>query len=341
MVDIVIEYQVMNPLLDVESIDDAALRNAAVEALNIEAQALLGLIERVDDAFVRSCRMIIETRGKTAVVGVGKSGHIGRKIAATLASTGTPALFVHAAEAMHGDLGMITDRDAVIALSNSGESDELLAILPALGDLKVPLIALTGNPRSRLARKADVHLDVSVEREACPLNLIPTASTTAALAMGDALAVALVRARGFGSEDFARSHPGGRLGRRLLRIRDVMHTGNDIPKVGAKRCLADALVEMTRSSLGMTVVVDIEDRVIGILTDGDLRRALARDLDLKNTPIDCLMTPDCISIAPDRLATEAARLMRERAINALPVIDAQGRVVGALNMHDLLRARIL
>ncbi|MBF2758721.1 MAG: KpsF/GutQ family sugar-phosphate isomerase [Ectothiorhodospiraceae bacterium AqS1] len=332
----------MTSLPDAGSIDDAMLRDAAVEALKIEAQALLGLIERVDDAFVRCCRMIIEARGKTAVIGVGKSGHIGRKIAATLASTGTPALFVHAGEAMHGDLGMIDDGDAVLALSNSGESEELLAILPALEALKVPLIALTGNPRSRLARKADVHLDVSVEREACSLNLIPTASTTAALAMGDALAVALVRARGFASEDFARSHPGGRLGRRLLlRIRDVMHTGNDIPKVGAKRSLADALVEMTRSSLGMTVVVDDEDRLIGILTDGDLRRALAYDLDLKNTPIDRLMTPDCISIAPDRLATEAAGLMRERAINALPVVDAQGRVVGALNMHDLLRARIL
>ncbi|WP_025769318.1 KpsF/GutQ family sugar-phosphate isomerase [Thioalkalivibrio sp. HK1] len=332
----------MTPLLDVESIDDAALRNAAVEALKIEARALLGLVERVDDAFVRSCRMIIDTRGKTAVIGVGKSGHIARKIAATLASTGTPALFVHAAEAMHGDLGMIDDQDAVIALSNSGESDEVLAILPALETLKVPLIALTGNPHSRLARKADVHLDVSVEREACSLNLIPTASTTAALAMGDALAVALVRARGFGSDDFARSHPGGKLGRRLLlRISDVMHTGDDIPKVRTKRSLADALVEMTRSGLGMTVVVDIEDRIIGILTDGDLRRALARDLDLKNTPIDRLMTPDCISIAPDRLATEAARLMRKRAINALPVVDACKRVVGALNMHDLLRARIL
>ncbi len=332
----------MNALLSLESIDDAALRDAAVETLEGEAQALLGLIERVDDAFVRGCRTVISAPGKVAVVGVGKSGHIGRKIAATLASTGTPALFVHAGEAMHGDLGMITGQDAVIALSNSGESDEVLAILPALEAMRVPLIAFTGNPRSRLARKADVHIDVSVEREACPLNLIPTASTTAALAMGDALAIALVRARGFGSEDFARSHPGGKLGRRLLlRIRDVMHGGDEVPKVRASRSFAEALVEMTRSSLGMTVVVDAEDRLAGIFTDGDLRRALARDIELKNTPVERLMTPDCVSISPDRPATEAASLMRKRAINALPVIDAERRVVGALNMHDLLRARIL
>jgi arabinose-5-phosphate isomerase len=274
---------------------------------------------------------------------MGKSGHVARKIAATLASTGTPALFLHPGEASHGDLGMVTDADVVLALSNSGESEEILAIVPALKRQGNRLIAMTGRPQSSLARHADVHLDASVPAEACPLDLAPTSSTTAALALGDALAVALMQARGFTPEDFARSHPAGSLGRRLLlHIRDVMHSGAEVPAVAAEASLAQALIEMSRKRLGMTAVVDGERRLLGIFTDGDLRRALDdAEVDPRATSIGLLMHRDPHRIGPDRLAVEAARLMEEHKINALPVVDADDRLVGALNIHDLLRARVV
>jgi arabinose-5-phosphate isomerase len=277
------------------------------------------------------------------VSGLGKSGHIARKIAATLASTGTPAFFVHPGEASHGDLGMITPKDVVLALSNSGETDELLTILPLLRRQGIPLIAMSGNDSSSLARLADVHLDVSVPTEACPLGLAPTASTTAALAMGDALAVALLEARGFTSDDFARSHPAGSLGRRLLlHIADVMHTGDKVPSVQLSATMSEALVEMTRKGLGMTAVVDADGRLAGVFTDGDLRRALDdEDIDLRSTALASLMTAHPKTIGADKLAVDAARLMEDHKIHALLVVDGENRVVGALNIHDLLRARVV
>jgi arabinose-5-phosphate isomerase len=273
---------------------------------------------------------------------MGKSGHLGGKIAATLASTGTPAFFVHPGEASHGDLGMITSQDVVLALSNSGETDELVNILPLIKRLGVPLITLTGNPRSSLALAADVNLDVTVAREACPLGLAPTSSTTAALVMGDALAVALLEARGFTAEDFARSHPGGRLGRRLLlHVGDIMHRDEGVPAVRDDVTLREALVEMSRQGLGMTAVVDAERRVLGIFTDGDLRRALDRGIDVRAVRVAAVMIPRPVTVGAGLLAAEALALMESRKINALLVTDAAGRLVGALNMHDLLRARVV
>jgi arabinose-5-phosphate isomerase len=273
---------------------------------------------------------------------MGKSGHVGGKIAATLASTGTPAFFVHPGEASHGDLGMITSQDVVLALSNSGETDELVNILPLIKRLGVPLVTMTGNPRSSLAQAADVNLDVSVPREACPLGLAPTASTTAALVMGDALAVALLEARGFTAEDFARSHPGGRLGRRLLlHVADIMHSDERVPAVRRDVPLREALVEMSRQGLGMTAVVDGDRRVLGIFTDGDLRRALDRGVDVRTERVDSVMIPRPVTVSADLLAAEALALMESRKINALLVTDADDRLVGALNMHDLLRARVV
>jgi arabinose-5-phosphate isomerase len=274
---------------------------------------------------------------------MGKSGHIARKIAATLASTGTPAFFVHPGEASHGDLGMITQKDVVLALSNSGETDELLTILPTIKRQGIPLIAMTGNNDSSLAAMGDVHLDVSVPAEACPLGLAPTASTTAALVMGDALAIALLEARGFTDEDFARSHPAGSLGRRLLlHISDIMHTGEQIPSVGADASLSHTLMEMTRKGLGMTAIVDAQERLLGVFTDGDLRRALDNTkVDLRVTPVTMLMTAKPKTIGPDKLAIEAARLMEAHKIHALLVVDGDNRVVGAMNIHDLLRARVV
>ncbi|HEX7112448.1 MAG TPA: KpsF/GutQ family sugar-phosphate isomerase, partial [Mizugakiibacter sp.] len=293
--------------------------------------------------FIHACRMMLACQGRIVVTGMGKSGHIGRKIAATLASTGTPAFFVHPGEASHGDLGMITTKDVVLALSNSGETDELLTILPVIKRQSIPLIAMTGNPNSSLARQADLHLDVSVPAEACPLGLAPTASTTAALVMGDALAIALLEARGFTADDFARSHPAGSLGRRLLlRISDVMHTGDKVPKVHAEASLTEALVEMSRKGLGMTAVVDGGDRLLGVYTDGDLRRTLDdHQVDLRNVRVAELMTRHPKSIAPDKLAAEAAQLMETYKIHSLLVVDDQRRVVGALNIHDLLRAKVV
>ncbi len=318
------------------------LKRLARQVLTIEAEAVHQLKNRIDDGFVRACALMLHCQGRIVVLGIGKSGHIGGKIAATLASTGTPAFFVHPAEASHGDMGMITAQDVVMALSNSGETDELLTLLPLIKRQGVPLIALTGNPASTLATTADVHLDVSVAQEACPLGLAPTASTTATLAMGDALAVALLEARGFTAEDFARSHPGGRLGRRLLLLTDdVMHTGAQMPCSAPDDLLKDALLEMSRKGLGTTVVVDQEQRVLGVFTDGDLRRALDRQVDVHAARVAEVMTGPCKTIAPGTLAAEALQKMQQYKINALPVVNSDGKLAGVLNMHDLLRAGVL
>jgi arabinose-5-phosphate isomerase len=322
--------------------DAAKIQQLGRAVLETEAQAVAALCERVDGGFVRACRYMLACRGRVVVLGMGKSGHIGGKIAATLASTGTPAFFVHPGEASHGDLGMITPKDVVLALSNSGETDELLTILPLIKRLGVPLICMTGNPRSRLAKTAEVHIDVSVAKEACPLGLSPTASTTAALAMGDALAVALLERRGFTAEDFARSHPAGALGRRLLlHLSDIMHTGEEIPRVQQGTLLRGTLVEMSRKGLGMSAVVDAESRVVGIFTDGDLRRALDRSVDIHRTKIDEVMTRRSVSVPPDMLAAEGLRIMEEKRINALLIVDDDRCLIGAINMHDLLRAGVL
>jgi arabinose-5-phosphate isomerase len=327
-----------NPLLDA-----TALVRSAQAVIATEARAIEALHDRIDANFLRACQLMFECPGRVVVSGMGKSGHIARKIAATLASTGTPAFFVHPAEASHGDLGMITQKDVVLALSNSGETDELLTILPLIKRQGIPLIAMTGNSNSSLARLADVHIDTSVPAEACPLGLAPTSSTTAALVMGDALAIALLEARGFTDEDFARSHPAGSLGRQLLlKISDIMHTGDQIPAVSPEVTLTEALVEMTRKGLGMTAIIDAEQRLLGVFTDGDLRRAVDDDdIDLRATPVTHLMTAQPKKITADKLAVEAARLMEAHKIHALLVVDADNRVVGALNIHDLLRARVV
>jgi len=318
------------------------IRQAAVRTLDIETQAIAALIPRVDAAFEKACEILLACEGRIVVIGMGKSGHIGGKIAATLASTGSPAFFVHPAEASHGDLGMITDKDVVIALSNSGETSEILIILPLIKRLGVPLIGLIGNPNSTLAKAATVNLDVSVEKEACPLGLAPTASTTAALAMGDAMAVALLESREFNADDFARSHPGGRLGRRLLlHVADLMHKENKIPKVMQDVELKDVLLEMTRKSLGMTAIVDEMNKVMGIYTDGDLRRTFEMGVDLKQTLISQIMTRNPKCVFPDMLAVDALNFMEANKINGLLVIDSEQHLVGALNMHDLLRAGVV
>ncbi len=324
------------------TLDGDALRVLGATVIETEARALESLIPRIGPSFVAACEHMLACRGRVVVTGMGKSGHIARKVAATLASAGTPAFFLHPGEASHGDLGMITSSDVVLALSNSGETDEILTILPLIRRLGVALIALTGNPESRLAREADAHIDVSVEREACPLGLAPTASTTAALAMGDALALALLQARGFKAEDFARSHPGGRLGRRLwLHIGDIMHQGDAVPTVTTGVVFGDAILEMTRKGLGMTAIVDDEGKILGIFTDGDLRRSLDAGVDLHTTPISRVMTRNCTTVAPDMLAAEGLNIMQQRKINALLVVDEDDRLIGALNMHDLLRAGVL
>jgi len=314
----------------------------ARQVLDIEADALRALAGRLDHAFVDAVRLILACRGRVVVSGMGKSGHVGSKIAATLASTGTPAFFMHPGEASHGDLGMIAHDDVVLALSNSGESAELVSIVPLIKRRGVRLVAMTGNPVSTLAREADVHLDAGVAREACPLNLAPTASTTTALALGDALAVALLDARGFSADDFARTHPGGSLGRRLLvHVRDVMHTGDALPCVDAEASLKAALFEMTQKGLGMTAVIDSSGRVAGLFTDGDLRRALEHPLDLQQAKIAELMTRNPKTIRADELAVAAVEKMETLKINGLLVVDADNALVGALNMHDLLRAGVV
>jgi len=307
-----------------------------------EAQAIQDLEMRINDQFVHACQILIHCQGRIIVTGMGKSGHIGNKIAATLASTGSPAFFVHPGEASHGDLGMITRKDVVLALSNSGETDELITILPLIKRLKVPLIALTGNSNSRLAQAAEVHLDVSVAKEACPLGLAPTASTTATLVMGDALAIALLQTRGFTAEDFAFSHPGGRLGRRLLlHIDDVMHKGEQLPMVTQGVPLRDALVEMTRKGLGITAVVDAQHRLQGVFTDGDLRRTLEKGYDFRDVKIEEVMTRQCCTVAPGILAAEALQIMEDREITVLMVVDPKTqRLQGAVHMYRLLEAGV-
>ncbi len=323
-----------------------AVSNTALElarrVLTIEAEAVSNLVARIDQRFLDAVNLILASRGRVVVSGIGKSGHIARKIASTMASTGTPAFFVHPAEASHGDLGMITRDDVLIAISNSGESAELLAIVPMIKREGARLVAMTGNPTSTLAIEADVHLDAGVAQEACPMNLAPTASTTAALALGDALAIALLDARGFGPEDFARSHPGGSLGRQLLtRVSDVMRKAAEIPKVNDDASFSEALVEMSRKRMGMTAVVDTGDHVTGIFTDGDLRRALETTGDIRGVRISTLMTRNPRSIGPDRLAAEAVQLMESHKVNQLLVVNADGRLVGALNMHDLFSAKAI
>ena len=321
---------------------DEALADLGRQALTIEIDGLRAQVPRLGAEFARACRICLACRGRIVVTGMGKSGHIGGKIAATLASTGTPAFFVHPGEASHGDIGMITRDDAVLALSNSGETDEILTMVPVIKRLGVPLIAFTGNSSSTLARVATVHLDIGVPAEACPLNLAPTASTTAALAVGDALAVALLKARGFTEEDFARSHPAGSLGRRLLlHVKDVMRVGVDVPKVLGHTTLAEGLMEVTRKGLGLTAIVDGADHVLGVFTDGDLRRALDRAADLRSTRMDEVMTRHAKTVPATSLAAEAVHLMETHRITALIVVDASDTVVGALNVHDLLRAGVV
>lgn len=321
---------------------DEQLKRLAVAVLETEADAVLALRNRIGDDFMRACRFILHCQGRVVVMGMGKSGHIGSKIAATMASTGTPAFSVHPGEASHGDLGMITPQDVVLALSNSGETSEIITILPLIKRLDVPLIVLTGNLDSSLAQAASALIDVSVAQEACPLGLAPTSSTTAALAMGDALAVALLEARGFTADDFARSHPGGRLGRRLLLlIEDIMHTGERMPQVRPDAPMRDALLEMSQKGLGMTAVVDDDGRLLGIFTDGDLRRSLDRGVDVLRTKVAEVMTHGGHTSRPRQLAAEALTLMEEHKISALPVVNEAGQLVGLFNMHDLLRAGVV
>jgi arabinose-5-phosphate isomerase len=331
----------MNAVEHTATSEGHALESAR-RTFDIEAAALAALRGRLDGAFAAACRICLACRGRVIVTGMGKSGHIARKIAATLASTGTPAFFLHPGEASHGDIGMITRGDVLLALSNSGETPELLALLPPLKRLALPLIALTGNTGSTLALAADVHLDVGVPQEACPHNLAPTASTTAALVMGDALAVALLEARGFSADDFARTHPGGSLGRRLLlHVEDIMRRDDALPRVGVDTPLAEGLLEMSRKGLGMTAVLDQEQRVVGIFTDGDLRRALDRRVDVHTATMRQVMTPGGRSIGARELAAAAAQLMELHRVTSLLVTDSEQRLIGALNVHDLLRAGVV
>ena len=314
----------------------------AGEVLDIESRAVASLRDRLSGDFAAACKLCLDTPGRIVVTGMGKSGHIGSKIAATLASTGTPAFFMHPGEASHGDLGMITGQDLLLAVSYSGETDEVLLILPVVKRMGARLLSMTGKPSSTLAKAADVHLDVSVSEEACPLNLAPTASTTATLAMGDALAVALLKLRGFTAEDFALSHPSGSLGKKLLlRVADVMRTGNDVPKVLPDVLLRDGLIEMTQKGLGMTAVVDAEDRILGIFTDGDLRRALDAGVDVRATTMTDVMHEGCKTTESDMLAAEAVNLMEENRITALLVAGPDRKLLGALNIHDLFRAGVM
>ncbi|MDE0856880.1 MAG: KpsF/GutQ family sugar-phosphate isomerase [Nevskia sp.] len=326
----------------VQQADPAALQASGRRVLEIERDAVAGLLPRLDGAFAQACALMLACRGRVVVTGMGKSGHVGSKIAATLASTGTPSFFVHPGEASHGDLGMITRQDLVIAISNSGETAEILTILPLIKRMGAPLVAMTGRPGSTLAKSAEVHLDVSVEQEACPHNLAPTASTTATLAMGDALAVALLEARGFTQEDFARSHPGGALGRRLLlKIADLMHTAERVPRVGPEATLSEALLEMTRKGLGMTAIADAQGQALGIFTDGDLRRVIDNGLDVRKVKISEVMTRGGKSVAAEQLAVDAVNLMDRHKITVLMVLDAQRHIVGVIHMHDLLRAGVV
>lgn len=334
--------RLMTHKVEVNDRDVTQMTDLGRAVIETEAGAITALLARIDESFARACGYLLECRGRIVVIGMGKSGHIGNKIAATLASTGSPAFFVHPGEASHGDLGMITPQDVVLALSNSGETSELLIILPLLKRLGVPLIAMTGRPASTLARESEVHLDVSVEKEACPLGLAPTSSTTAALVMGDALAVALLQARGFTANDFALSHPGGSLGRRLLlHVADIMHGGDALPVVDLDATLHDALEMMSSKGLGMTAVIDEQGRLAGVYTDGDLRRTLNQPVDIHQLRVQKVMTRHCKTVPPDMLAAEALQLMEEKKINGLLVVDDGQQLVGAFNMHDLLRAGVM
>lgn len=318
------------------------LKALGLAVINTEIEAISALRNRIDDAFVDACQHLLQCEGRIVVIGMGKSGHIAGKLASTLASTGSPAFYVNPAEASHGDLGMFTDKDVVLALSNSGETSEILTILPLIKRLGVPLIVMTGKPHSTLAENATAYLDISVDKEACPLGLAPTSSTTAALVMGDALAIALLEARGFTAEDFALSHPGGTLGRRLLlRVSDIMHMGEHIPQTQSNAFISDALIEMTKKGLGMTAIVDDSDNMVGIFTDGDLRRVLAETIDIHTSAIADYMTTDCKTGRPDMLAAEVLAIMQQHKINALLILDDKQSLVGAINMHDLLRAGVV
>ncbi|KDE40779.1 Arabinose 5-phosphate isomerase [Nitrincola lacisaponensis] len=315
---------------------------AGLRTIEIEQATLSALLNQLNSSFSEACQLLLSCEGRVIVTGMGKSGHIGNKIAATLASTGTPAFFVHPGEASHGDLGMFTGKDVVLALSNSGETAEVITILPLIKRMGAPLISMTSNPESTLSRFADINLHLPVEREACPHNLAPTSSTTAQLVMGDALAIALLEARGFSPEDFAFSHPGGSLGRQLLlRVDDIMHSGEDIPQVSLHTPIHEALLEVTQKRLGMTAVTNDQGELLGIFTDGDLRRTLDLSIDLKNTPIAEVMTPGGTTLKTGSLAAEALKIMQERKINALLITDADGKLAGALNMHDLLKAGVI
>jgi arabinose-5-phosphate isomerase len=318
------------------------LIQSAQRTIRLELEAVQGLLPHIDADFVRACEMILASKGRVVVVGMGKSGHIGNKIAATLASTGTPAFFVHPAEASHGDMGMITKDDVVLALSNSGSTAEIVTLLPLIKRLGIQLISMTGNPESALAKAAEVNLDARVAQEACPLNLAPTSSTTVSLVIGDALAIALLEARGFTAEDFAFSHPGGALGRRLLlKVENVMHAGERLPLVQRGTSLREALLEMTRKGLGMTVIVEADGKLAGIFTDGDLRRTLDKGIDVREASIDQVMTVHGKTARAEMLAAEALKIMEDHKINALVVVDDEDKPVGALNMHDLLRAGVM
>lgn len=323
-------------------IDDDNLKKLGLAVVKSEAQAVLTLQKRINDDFVRACHLMLKCKGRVIVTGMGKSGHIAGKIAATLASTGTPAFYVHPGEASHGDLGMITQQDVVLALSNSGETGEVLTILPIIKRIDVPFIAMTGNPESSLAKFANVHINIAVEQEACPLGLAPTSSTTVALVMGDALAVSMLEAKGFTRDDFALSHPGGSLGKRLLlMVRDIMHSGEEVPSIIESAWVSDALLEITGKKLGMTAVVNHNNQVIGVFTDGDLRRMLGKNLDIHTTKISQVMTTGCTMISADILAAEAMKIMQQKKINALLIVEGQDQLSGALNMHDLIRAGIV
>jgi arabinose-5-phosphate isomerase len=324
------------------SSDQEKIQALGLAVIKTEAAAVAALEKRINGDFVDACNFMLHCKGRIVVMGMGKSGHIANKIAATLASTGSPAFFVHPGEASHGDLGMITQGDVVLVLSNSGEIDEIVTLIPIIRRLNIPLISMTGNSKSTIAREADVNLDVGVDKEACPLGLAPTSSTTAALVMGDALAISLLEARGFTAEDFARSHPGGTLGRRLLlHVSDIMHRDERIPRVHESAKLAEALVEMSAKGLGMTAIVDSENKLIGIFTDGDLRRTLDAEVNFQTAVVKDVMSRNCTTIRENKLAAEALQLMESKKISALIVVDEQAKPTGALNMHDLLTAGVM
>lgn len=322
--------------------DQFDFRTHGKATINAESKAILDLVERIDDKFNQACKILLNCQGRVIVAGMGKSGHVGRKIASTLASTGTPAFFIHPAEACHGDLGMLTSQDVVIVISNSGTTDEIVTILPMIKRLGIPVISLTGNSTSTIATTADINLDVSVEKEACPLNLAPTSSTTVTLVMGDAIAIALLQARGFTEKDFALSHPNGRLGKRLLlRIADIMHSGDSIPRVNETALLSNTLLEMSEKCLGMTAIMNDQNKVIGVFTDGDVRRALDHGYDVHTTPVSQVMTKNCMTVKPELLVAEALKLMETKKINGLLVLDDNDNLVGAFNLLDIVRSGVM